>query len=198
MLTQQALGWLSHLLIPELHILTSSLVLKMLFIFILCVWLLYLDIWNAYGSQRGMESPGVWIFDGCELPCGCGGLKLGPLKRQHISLTPVPFLQSPLLYSDEIASYANSYSHRPLKRLLFPQLDSIQRGRDLGASVPNEMSSSNLPPQGSSTQKIMDRGRWTPGKLPSRCSRTDTHVNTQAVWWHIRPAWVQTRWGPST
>lgn len=151
MLAQQALGWLSHLLIPELYILTSSLVLKMLFIFILCVWLLCLDIcmWNAYGSQRGMGSPGVWIFDGCELPCGCGGLKLGPLKRQHVSLTPVPFLQSPLLYSDEIASYANSYGHRLLKTRLFPQLDSVQRGRDLGASVPNEMSSPNLPPQGS-------------------------------------------------
>ena len=137
---------------------------------------------HACGSQRGMGSPGVWIFDGCELPCGCGGLKLGPLKRQHVSLTPVPFLQSPLLYSDERASYANSYGHRLLKTRLFPQLDSVQRGRDLGASVPNEMSSPNLPPQGSSTQKIMDRGRWTPGKLPSRCSRIDTHVNTQAVW----------------
>lgn len=112
----------------------------------------------------------------------CGGMKLDHLKKEQVSLTPVPFLQSLLLYSNEIASYANSYSHRTLKTHLVPQLDSIQRGRDLGASVPNEMSSSNLSPQGSSTQKIMDRGRWTPRKLPSRCSRTDTHVNTQAVW----------------
>lgn len=153
MLAQQALGWLSHLLIPELHILTSSLVLKILFIFILCVWLLCLDIcmWNACGSQRGMGSPGIWIFDGCEPPCGCRGIKLGPLKKQQIFLTPVPFLQTLLMYSDEIASYANSYSHRPLKTRLFPQLNSVQRGRDLRASVPNEMSSSNLSPQGSST-----------------------------------------------
>ena len=46
-------------------------------------------------SQKG--APGL-IIDGCEPPCGCWELNLGPLEEQSVLLTCEPSLQLPSLF----------------------------------------------------------------------------------------------------
>jgi hypothetical protein len=39
------------------------------------------------GQKRVSDSPGARVTDGCELPCGCWNLNLGPWKEQPILFT---------------------------------------------------------------------------------------------------------------
>lgn len=44
-----------------------------------------MNVPNAW-SEEHTGSPGTGVVDGCELPCGCWELKLGPLREQLVFL----------------------------------------------------------------------------------------------------------------
>lgn len=39
---------------------------------------------DACGDQKMVDPPGTGDMDGCELPCGCLELNLGPLKNKRL------------------------------------------------------------------------------------------------------------------
>ena len=44
-------------------------------------------------ASEGHQIPGTGVIDGCETPCGCWELNLGPLQEQPVLLTAEPSLQ---------------------------------------------------------------------------------------------------------
>jgi hypothetical protein len=57
-----------------------------------------------FGEERKEHQiPGTGATDGCELPCGCWELNLGPLKEHLVLLTAEPPLQP---------QYVHIYKHR--------------------------------------------------------------------------------------
>ena len=44
-------------------------------------------------SEGGIGFRRIGIIDGCEPPCGCWELNLGPLQKQHVLLTTDSSLQ---------------------------------------------------------------------------------------------------------
>jgi hypothetical protein len=60
------------------------------------------------------------ITDGCEPPCGCWDLNLGPLEEQSVLLTPEPYLQPILIF--DIDSCHVFLARLVLKATLLDQL----------------------------------------------------------------------------
>jgi hypothetical protein len=46
--------------------------------------------WSAWGSEESIRSPGPGVTYGCEPPCGCWELYLGPLEEQLVLLITEP------------------------------------------------------------------------------------------------------------
>jgi hypothetical protein len=47
----------------------------------------HLCVWCTWGPEKGVESSGIGVTDGYELPCGCQELNPGPLEEQPVLLT---------------------------------------------------------------------------------------------------------------
>lgn len=63
--------------------------------------------WYPWNPGEGAGYPGTRVIDGCELPCGCWGLKPGLLQQATIALNcraifpaPVPILVDAQCISD--------------------------------------------------------------------------------------------------
>jgi hypothetical protein len=71
--------------------------------FVLCVWVSCLHCvsvykacaWWLWRPEESTGSPRTGVTDGCELPCGCWGLNLGPSQEQWMLLTMSHFLRPP-------------------------------------------------------------------------------------------------------
>ncbi|EDL00481.1 mCG113792, isoform CRA_a, partial [Mus musculus] len=66
---------------------------------LLCSCFKILSVCITRGSletRRGLRVAGIAEIDGCELPCRCWELNLGPLEEQQVLLTTEPSLQSEL------------------------------------------------------------------------------------------------------
>ena len=58
-----------------------------------CGHVYHVCAWCLRRSEDGIRSPGTGVKSGCESPCGCWVLKLGPLQEQHVLLSTEPSLQ---------------------------------------------------------------------------------------------------------
>ena len=59
-----------------------------------CVSVHYMQADPRRPEER-VRSQGTRVTGGCELPCGCWELNLGPLEEQPVFLTSEPSLQAP-------------------------------------------------------------------------------------------------------
>ena len=59
----------------------SSIGLFSLSILPACMYVHYVPVWYHQRSDEGLRSPGTAVTHGCDLPCGCWELNLGPLQE---------------------------------------------------------------------------------------------------------------------
>ena len=52
--------------------------------------------------EDSIRFPGNGVTDGCEMPCGCWELNLGPLQKQQVLLTSKSPLQAPHIFLKEV------------------------------------------------------------------------------------------------
>lgn len=57
-----------------------------------CVYVHHLLASGPQRPEEGSASPGTEVADGCEQPCGCWKLNVGPLASQSVLLTTEPSL----------------------------------------------------------------------------------------------------------
>ena len=46
--------------------------------------------WYPRRPEEGVREPGTGLTGGCDLPCGCWELNMGPLEEQSVFLTNEP------------------------------------------------------------------------------------------------------------
>lgn len=57
-----------------------------------CVYGHYICVWSLQRSQEGIGGPGTRVTNGCEIPCGCWKLDLGPSQEQQVLSRKIKFM----------------------------------------------------------------------------------------------------------
>ena len=62
-----------------------------------CMYVHRMHAWCLWKKEEAIKATRTGDTDGCEPPCGCWEMNLGPLQEPQVLLTAEPFLQ-PLIW----------------------------------------------------------------------------------------------------